>query len=155
MRRIHLLAVLLAISCNDSSPQTATLERGTMRIEREGGAVLLDAPARAMACARDTTLAIVAVGEEWGAALSIRLLLPVDSPLTVPVLTHINRPRSAMVALRTLGDSLHGWSGVGGTVRLDTGSALAGSFDATFRRDTTTMQASGRFSSPRPADRCP
>jgi len=117
--------------------------------------VLLQAPVRAMACSRDTTVAIAAVTDEWAAALSLRILLPLDSPRTFPILNHLDRLRSGMLGMRSLGDSLHGWSADRGNIHLDSGAVFSGSFDALMRHDTSTMQITGRFSVPIPSNRCP
>lgn len=144
------LVLLLACRGDEAAPG-----EGRLRIDAEPGGRLIEAAARGMACARDTTVAIVAISAHWSAAVSMRVLLP-PGELELPVRGHLDDSiPGAMVGLRTLGDTMVAMVADSGAVRLLAGDSLAGTFEAFASRDSMRTRLTGRFSLPLPADACP
>lgn len=112
-----------------------------------------------MICARDTTAAIVSVGDQWAGAVSMRVVVADSEPhpsTSLQIQPSLDRHEAAMVALRSTGDSLFAWVADSGSVLLDTGDTLlSGRFDVRARRDSQTTRLRGTFTVPRPVQACP
>lgn len=153
-----LSACLSLAACEGRAPETVALP-GRLTVNADSGGPLLDAPARALVCARDTTAAVVAVGDQWAGAVSMRVQLSDSQPHEAELLTiqsSLDRHRAAMVALRAVGDSLYAWVADSGVVSVERGdSVLSGSFSVRARRDSLTIHLTGAFSVPVAAQQCP
>ena len=144
------LVLLLACRGDDAVPGEGRLE-----IDGEPGGRLIEASARGMACARDTTAAIVAISTHWSAAVSMRALLPAGER-ELPIRGNLDDSiPSAMVGLRALSDTMIAMVADSGSLRLLAGDSLAGSFEAWATRDSMRTRLTGRFSVPLPVDACP
>jgi len=155
VRRQLILIALIAASCAEPERQVSRPVHGSMMVRDSAGSVLVNGPAQALACRRDSTLAVLAVGDRWAAAVSIRLVLPPDSVARLTIARDLNRIATAMVAIRSLDDSLIAWSGQSGTLRLTSGDSIHGEFESVVKRDSVEGGLSGRFTTIIPADRCP
>ena len=144
---------LLLAACHEQAPSTTRLP-GTLRLSSDTAGVLVDGAARAMTCGIDTTTAIVAVGDAWAAAISMRVTQG-DGTRELSAAPSFAQPGSAVVALRSLGDSLHAWLSSEGTVRVAIGDSVSGTFEATVMRDSFSMRVSGEFSAPELLQGCP
>lgn len=153
-----LLATCLLGACGERVPAAIPLP-GRLTATADPGGELLDAPARAVVCARDTTAAIVAVGDQWAGAVSMRVVVADSEPhpsTSLQIQPSLDRHEAAMVALRSTGDSLFAWVADSGSVLLDTGDTLlSGRFDVRARRDSLTIRLRGTFTVPRPPQACP
>ena len=152
MRSTCVAAVLVfMLACRDSedaAPSPPGL--GGQFHVRKAGREVLAAPARGSYCPDDTTLALVAVGSEWAAALSLRTPWPAAQPETLVVGTAENGPPRARAAVRAVSRDV-GMALVGarGFVRTAPGAAAAGTFDftaATAPSSRDSVRITGRFS---------
>lgn len=153
MRGARLILVMFLAACGDEAAPRAGEPQGSFILAGDSG-TLLEAPARATTCTRDTTTAIVAVGDAWAAAVSLRAPALSADARELQVTSTIEQPGRAVVAVRSLGDSLFAWISTDGLVRLRGGDSLAGTFEATIARDSLTMRVSGEFAAPVPPDHC-
>ena len=135
MRSACMAAVLLfLLACRDSedAPPAATPGvGGALRVSR-GGVEVLAAAARGAYCPDDTTLALVAVGDRWTAALSLRTPWPAAAADTFTVVAAAGGAGSARAAVRPVSQEV-GMALVGarGLVRLRPGRTASGTFDFT------------------------
>lgn len=102
---------------------------GRLVVERrtKGPGQLLDDSARAMYCASESLLTVVAVGRSWSGGLALRVVLPVRSPVTLRVQRTLGGPGTATAAFRPAAGVAR--LGVGGTVTLAASSAIDGDFE--------------------------
>ncbi len=152
-RRHFRLSLLLPLIACAGAPGERT-GTGRLRLERDG-ALLVEAPASASRCAADSTIAIVAIGGEWIAALALRVAWPLDAALQLPIVT-AGRPGSASLAARPVADSV-GLAVIGtrGVVHLEPGATLTGRFDAeapTMPGAPDSVRITGRLEGVRIAD---
>jgi len=143
----YLLLVPLVTTCGrPAGPRSAS---GRLQIERDGRPAL-DAAAAASRCVADTTLAVTATSAAAAAAIALRITGPGDSALTLRVVPPPAPAGAASVALRVLGDSASpALIAERGEVRLDPGTALAGTLDViapTLPGAPDTVHLTGRFS---------
>ena len=136
------IAALVGAACGAGSDAG-----GRLVVDRvtKGSGRLLDEPARAVYCAGESLLTVIAVGRVWSGGLALHVVLPVRAAVTLPVrrpptgfgtATAAFRPASGVARL-----------GVGGTVSLAPSSAVDGVFSITVT-DSTLPDAAfrGRFS---------
>lgn len=110
---------------------------------------LLDAPARARYCARDSLVTIVAVDRSWSAAIALRTPWPEVTLFSVDTTASILG--TAALAARRIGDSIGlGLVSRSGRVELDTGALLAGTFTIEVGPDSSRASLSGRFEGMQP-----
>ena len=153
MRKAFYL-LLMAVACRGGEAAPDDSAGGRLEVDGEPGGRMVDAAARGLACARDTTVAIVGIGEEWAAAISMRTLLPSGGSELRIRIAH-DSIGGAMLALRALGDTMFSITADSGLLRLAEGDSLAGTFEAHAGRDSTLRRLSGRFAVPMPPDSCP
>lgn len=141
-RRSPLLGLaVLVVACSRSDHRGArlSLERVAPKPAHLG-----DMPARAIYCARDSTLTIVTEGGPWSAAIAMRTVLPPQThfPVTSPPAMYGN----AVVAARSVADSIRPAliSGAG-SVSLVPGATFSGSFEMQTSADTAATRLKGTF----------
>jgi hypothetical protein len=102
---------------------------GRMVVAWRGGARLLDAAARALYCAGDSVLVIVALDTEWGAGLALRGRFPVGAARAFAVRPRLGEDGTAAAAFRSVADSVHrAVFGLRGFVRIEPGGQASGRF---------------------------
>lgn len=146
-----LFAALLTVACGrEPTIDTGAASEGRLLLERAGRHTvrLVDAPAHAAACPRDTSLVVVALTGRATAAVAARTLWPLGATTTFSVQNALGAPGTAAVAVRELHDSIAAAVvAVRGTVSLTPGDRLSGRIDAV-AEDTagTELRLSGRLS---------
>lgn len=142
--RFFFLAVLmpLAVACPGEDAGTA----GRMSVRRSTpDEVLVDAPARARYCASDTLLTIMSFGDRWNVALAMRTPWPLLRVYAVD--SAVQGSGTAAIAARAVRDSVtRPLLGLTGTIELDSGDVLGGTFDIDVGPDSTRTKLTGRFS---------
>jgi hypothetical protein len=134
MSRLHATAATLlalaAAACGTSagSPPGAG---GRLRVERvtRPAATLLDDPGRALYCAHDSLLTLIAVGRAWTGGFAVRVVLPLQHPDTFLVGRALDSARTATAAFRAIGGPAR--FAVGGRLTLEAGPSLSGDFEVT------------------------
>lgn len=130
MFRRHSLAfgaLLLAACGRDRDANDAP---GVLSLMRDS-LPLLSATATASRCPADSTIAVVALGPAWTAALSMRVAWPADTARELPVAATAGAMATAVVAARPVADSIGPALVAGrGTVHLAAGAPLSGWFEA-------------------------
>jgi len=146
-RRVFLLALTLVAACRSGNGGTAD-RPGRLRIERTAprAAVLLDQSAVARFCALDSTLSIVAVGEDWSAAVALRSAWPLVAT-SFPVTSPLGDAGSGAVAARPLTDTTESAIIAGsGTITVTPGDMLAGRLAVDVTPDSgAVIHLDGRF----------
>jgi len=151
MRSICGAAVLLSLlacrSSEDAAPSPPWMG-GELRAAKAGHEVLV-AAARGSYCPDDSTLALLAVGSEWVAALSLRTPWPAGGGDTLTVGTTGAGLGSARAALRPVSPEV-GMALVGarGFVRLEPSATATGTFEftaATAPSSPDSVRVTGRF----------
>jgi hypothetical protein len=139
-RRLASAALLLAASlpgCSGARPgaHTASVD-GRLTVHRvtAPGGIVLDAPAQARYCATDSTVTVIAVGRSWAGGVAVRTALPVERPTTFRVGRVLDTLGVATAAFRPTGGVAR--IGVSGTVRLESGPDLDGSFEVSVTDST-------------------
>jgi hypothetical protein len=123
-----LAAGLLGCSGAGSAAHTASVDgRLTVRRETAPGGIVLDAPAQARYCATDSTVTVIAVGRTWAGGIAVRTALPLPRATTFRVGRVLDTLGVATAAFRPTGGVAR--IGVSGTVRLESGADLDGSFE--------------------------
>ncbi len=128
-RLLAAAALLLAagsIGCPGSRIAAAGGRLSVRRVTKPAG-VILDAPALGRYCATDSTVTVIAVGRTWAGGIAVRTVLPVRRLTTFPVGRLLDTLGLATAAFRPIGGVAR--VGVSGSVRLQPGTDLRGSFD--------------------------
>jgi hypothetical protein len=151
------MLVPLAAACRGESAAAATGR--SLRLEGDGR-TLVRATASASRCAADSTIAVVAVGAGWAAALAMRLPWPVDSDRVLTAAPLPSLMDAATVAARPVGDSVGpALVSARGTVIVEAGRTLTGRFDViapTLPGAPDSVHLTGRFDGvPVNDDLCP
>jgi hypothetical protein len=130
------MGLLCLVACQRSSPAaTGGGQSGAVSVSA-GSQILLEGPADAAWCDRDSAVALVVTGREWVLALVVRSVWPLDTAATFAMDSTLGGVGSAALALRPVGDSVRAaYLGRAGSLRLQAGAVLKGDFDA---RATTT-----------------
>jgi len=147
-RRVVLFSVLFGTACASGDAGTAG-RSGRLLLTREapGRRTLLDRPATARYCDRDSTLFIVATSDAWSAAVAMRSAWPIGAAASFAVAPALGAVGSGAVAARALTDSiLPALVGGSGTITVTPDSGLAGHFAVDVPRDSgATIHLTGRF----------
>lgn len=146
--RSFVLSLMLCSGCGAGDAASAAEHSGRLVLERAGERrlTLLDEPAIARYCERDSLLSIVAVSRRWSVAIALRTAWPADTttPYTVELLP--GAPGTAALAARALADSVRpALQSSAGTVTALTSAPLAGRFDVRAGSDTARMRLVGHF----------
>ena len=147
-RRVFLLAAMLGAGCGSGDPH---LPAGSGRLVLTRTApsrkTLLDLPALARYCERDSTLSIVAIGGDWTGALAVRTAWPISRQTRFPVDSALGGAGSGAVAARPVGDSIQvAWVGRSGAIVVEPGPRLAGRVEAELKREAGALiRVTGRF----------
>ena len=125
--------------------------RGHLVLKRESPrpATLVDAAARVRYCARDSVLWLVAVGDRWTGAISMRTAQPFGRHFVIgPGLAGLD---SAAIAARPIADSV-GPAVIAnrGTLEVSGRDSLAGRFTFETGTDSAVQHFSGTFTAARP-----
>lgn len=147
-RRVFLLASLLGTACS-SGDAPAGERSGRLVLTRTAPArlTLLDMPALARYCERDSSLSVVAVGASWAGALAMRTVWPLNEETQFAVAATLGGAGSAAVAARPTGDSVQAaLTGQTGTITVRPGAALGGRIEAGIPGDSgVATRLIGRF----------
>lgn len=147
-RRVFLGAVLLGAACGSGDVEPAD-QSGRLVLRRGSPAdpAMLDMPAIARYCERDSTLSIVAVGDAWSGALAMRSAWPILHETRFAVAAPLGEVGSGAAAARPLADSAQvAFIGTSGAITVTPGSLLAGTVDAGMASDSAvTARLIGRF----------
>jgi len=146
-RRVFLLALLLVAACRSGNGRAAD-RPGRLRLSRTAphAGVLLDQAAVARFCALDSTLSIVAVGQDWSAAVALRSAWPLATT-SFPVASPLGAAGSGAVAARPITDTTEiALIGGSGTITVTPGEVLAGRLTVDVSADSgATIRLDGRF----------
>jgi hypothetical protein len=142
-------AVLAAASCRQAPAAAGASASLTLRRVSPRAATLVDGPARARYCGRDSVLWFVAIGSRWTGAISLRTPRPWATHFVVQ--QGLKGVDSAAIAARPIADSV----GVAivaerGTVDLTRGDTVSGQFSFETGSDSTLQRFSGSFRAVRP-----
>jgi hypothetical protein len=148
-RRDFLLSALVVTACA-SGDAGAGDRSGRLVLTRETPRreTLLDTPATARYCDRDSTLSIVAVSDEWSAAVAMRSVWPFNAAeSSFVVASTLGAGGSGAVAARPLADTTQSaMIGGGGTITVTPGPSLSGHFSVEAPRDSgAAIPLAGRF----------
>jgi len=149
--RVFLLVPVLCIGCGSDDAADQVRGSGRFILTRSAPAprTLVDGPAVARFCARDSILSVVVLGDRWNAALALRTAWPLTRHFSLDTLP--DGIGTAAVGARSVKDSV----GVAlvsrsGSVELDAGALLAGHFTAEAGLDSTRVTLTGRFEGVKP-----
>lgn len=132
-RRVFLFGALALGAACGSGEARAGQRSGRLVISRvsRGPQTLLDLPALARYCEQDSTLSIVAVGDQWSGAVAMHSAWPVTSGQPFTIANTLGAAGSGAVAVRPLADTSQlALVGERGTITITPGATLTGRFEA-------------------------
>jgi len=128
------LSLILASACGDATLDGSAGATGGRFVLRRmpDGEALLEAPARALVCERDSTVAIVAADGDWGVGLGLRTTWPLAEPTSFAIRAAPDSLGTGAVAARSLRDSVsEALTARNGSLRLEPLGRAAGRFEVT------------------------
>ena len=129
LRRTPRMAICLLAACACDGTSSGGEAPGRLTLARKGE-VLVDAPASASRCPADSTIALVAIGTEWVAAISVRVAWPSDTARDLTVVRAPGRPGTGVVAARPVADSAGSvLLAARGSIELGPGATMSGRFE--------------------------
>ena len=147
-RRVFLFTAWFVTGCASRDLPGAAERSGRLVLTRESPRqrTLLDMPATARYCERDSSLSIVAVSDDFSGALSMRSTWPVAATTRFIIASPLGDAGSGAAAARPLVDTSEtDFLGKAGTITVEPGAFLAGTVEAEMSDSTGLTRLSGRF----------